>query len=377
VWEIRVVVGYDPARGRSVQRSFTVHGDSDHAQQRREDLVDDVGVTRVDLTTAGGRMTLGELVERFARAPHSWRPATVTSHRNVLQALLADPLSRRRLTTLTPADVHATIGRWQQAGLSVPTVSGRWLVLRSVLSWAVAEDLLRTDPLAKIKGPPRPVPRLHHTLDEVRQLLRTAEAQVAAAEQDVRARPDAAAAERALFAAEQTLLLVRLAADSGARRGELAALRHSDLDGRILTVQRGVSAGVLGPTKTSRTRRLTLGRTTTDMIERHFDAWTARGVTPTGDWIFAPAPARQTFTTADTLSHKFRRLGTAAGVRRPALHRLRHGVATYLVGDGKLLKAQARLGHHDPATTLRHYSHATPLDDQDVADDLDTLLNQH
>jgi len=48
-----------------------------------------------------------------------------------------------------------------------------------------------------------------------------------------------------LFSAEQTLLLVRLAADSGARRGELAALRHSDLDGRILSIERGLSvAGV-------------------------------------------------------------------------------------------------------------------------------------
>jgi len=51
-------------------------------------------------------------------------------------------------------------------------------------------------------------------------------------------------------------------------------------------------------------------------------------------------------------------------------------VATYLVDHGRLLKAQARLGHADPATTLRHYSHATPLDDTDVADQLDRLLNK-
>jgi signal recognition particle subunit SEC65 len=34
--------------------------------------------------------------------------------------------------------------------------------------------------------------------------------------------------------------------------------------------------------------------------------------------------------TADALSHKFRRLGRSAGVENPALHRLRHGVATHL-----------------------------------------------
>lgn len=69
-----------------------------------------------------------------------------------------------------------------------------------------------------------------------------------------------------------------------------------------------------------------------------------------------------------------RRLGARAGVPAAALHRLRHAVATHLVGQGKLLKAQARLGHRDLATTLRHYAHATLLDDEDVANDMEKLL---
>ena len=79
--------------------------------------------------------------------------------------------------------------------------------------------------------------------------------------------------------------------------------------------------------------------------------------------------------TAGALSRRLTRLAPASGVGDAALHRLRHGVATYLVDQGLLLKAQARLGHRDPATTLRHYSHAIPLDDTDVADQLDGLLN--
>lgn len=51
-------------------------------------------------------------------------------------------------------------------------------------------------------------------------------------------------------------------------------------------------------------------------------------------------------------------------------------MATYLVGNGQLLKAQARLGHRDASTTLRTYAyaHALPLDDADVADAMETLL---
>lgn len=377
VWEIRVVIGFDMVHGRSVQRSFTVHGDPVFAEERRRELVEDHGVTRVDFATAGARLTVGGLLGRFFDAPHLWKPATVVSHRPVVRALMADPLGRRRSVVLTAGDVRAAICRWQAAGLSVPTVSARWLVvLHSALSWAVGENLLRLNPLAGMKGPPRPAPRRQHTLDEVRRILSAAEDAVEVVASELSADPGSPRWRRLLFSAEQALSLVRLAADSGARRGELAVLRRGDVEGRVLTIERGLSQGVLGSTKSSRSRRLTLGATTAALVERRFSSWSERGPAPVSDWLFAPNPARETFVTADALSHKFRRLGMAAGVERPALHRLRHGVATHLVDAGKLFKAQARLGHRDPSTTLRHYSHAVPLNDDDIADELDALLNR-
>jgi integrase len=120
---------------------------------------------------------------------------------------------------------------------------------------------------------------------------------------------------------------------------------------------------------------VTLGSGTAGMIRRHFRAWAAR-VEPEQDWLFSASPRRSDHMTAGALSRRLTRLGPASGVEHAALHRLRHGVATYLVDQGRLLKAQARLGHRDPATTLRHYSHAIPLDDTDVADELDRLLNE-
>jgi integrase len=367
-----VVVGFDMVHGRSVQRSFTVRGDVSFAEQRRRELVEDHGGTRIDFATAGARLTVGELLERFFDAPHLWKPATVVSHRPVVRALMADPLGRRRLVVLTAGDVRAAISRWQAA---VASVSARWLVLRSALSWAVGENLLRVNSLAGMKGPPRPDPRRHHTLVEVRRILGVAEDAVEVLAGELAADPGSPRWRRLLFSAEQALMLVRLAADSGARRGELAVLRRGDLEGRVLTIERGLSHGVLGSTKSSRTRRLTLGATTADLVHRHFASWAERGPAPVSDWLFAPNPVRETFVTADALSHKFRRLGVSAHVERPALHRLRHGVATHLVDGGKVLKAQVRLGHRDPSTTLRHYSHALPLDDEDIADELDALLN--
>ena len=80
VWEIRVVVGFDPVHAGSVQRSFTVHGDEEVAEQRRRELVDDFGISRVAFPSEASRLSVGELLERlfvpWARAGACSLPAT-------------------------------------------------------------------------------------------------------------------------------------------------------------------------------------------------------------------------------------------------------------------------------------------------------------
>lgn len=169
-------------------------------------------------------------------------------------------------------------------------------------------------------------------------------------------------------------MLVRLAADSGARRGELAVLRARKIDGRVLSISRGLSRDTIVSTKTGRSRRLTLGSTTVELIAGHLDRWPIVAGGP--DWLFAPDPSRATHVRADTLSKRFARVAALAGVQEASLHRLRHSVATHLVNQGGILRAQARLGHRSCVTTLRHYAHAVALDDEEVATNLDGVLNR-
>lgn len=81
------------------------------------------------------------------------------------------------------------------------------------------------NPIPGMRAPVRPAPRKHLLPDEVAVLLRTAADQIGVAEVPLAADPDNRARGEGLFVAEQTQLLVRLAADSAARRGELASLR--------------------------------------------------------------------------------------------------------------------------------------------------------
>jgi hypothetical protein len=155
-------------------------------------------------------------------------------------------------------------------------------------------------------------------------------------------------------------------------RGEIAGLRAADLDGRVLRIERSVSGDEIGSTKTKRPRRITLGATTAAMIGAHLVEFP---VTASGDWLFATDSSRSKFARPDRLSHRFDRVRNDAGITEASLHRFRHSVATYLVGKGRIVAAQYRLGHGHTGTTLRHYTRAVALEDTDIADDLDGLLN--
>jgi integrase len=258
------------------------------------------------------------------------------------------------------------------SGATVSVVSGRFRVLRSALGWAQAESIIDRNPLRDMRGPERPDTRMHVPEHDVLVLLRMSVVLVEKAEA---AFDGSVSSQKSLHKAEQVRLLVRLAADSGARRGELAALKFSDLDGRVLTIERGVSGEQIGPTKTKRTPRLTLGRTTVELWRASEQTWRGRVEGASfGEWVFSPDIDHQRRLTASGMGHWFAEVCAEADLVGVSLHRLRHSVATFLVGRGELLRAQHRLGHRDASTTLRNYAHALPLEDGEVADDIDVML---
>ena len=97
------MVGSGPARARSIQRSFTVHGDAALAGRARRELVAEYGSAHSDIRRTASAVTVGELLEGYMGSTQLWKPATITSHRHVVSALLHDPLCHCRLQSLTPA----------------------------------------------------------------------------------------------------------------------------------------------------------------------------------------------------------------------------------------------------------------------------------
>ena len=373
VWEIRITVATDPLTGRAIQRSFTFRGERADAEARCGELADAYADRRT-LIQAAPFITVGEVLARWLEADHDWRPSTWAGYRSTVKALVAEPIAATAVARLTPEVARAVLGQWRQAGVTDAVLAGRFRALRAALGWAAGHELVDRNPLAGMRGPPQPAPRMHVPLSDVVVLLGQAEVELGKARADI---DGGRRATRRLHEAEQMLLLVRLAADTGARRGELAALRIEDLDGRVLTIARAVSLEQVGPTKTRQRRRLTVGTSTTVLwhdLVAEWQALLAEG-DPVGPWLFSVDPAHRTRASTSYLTHSFAQLCRRAGVPEVTLHRLRHTVATFLVDRGDLLKAQQRLGRRDPSTTLRNYAHAMPLDDVEAADALDAALS--
>ena len=227
---------------------------------------------------------------------------------------------------------------------------------RHAVGWAWDERILEVHPVRFMRGPARVPPRRPLPDDDVRAVLATAELRVLEAHANhIPTSPRSLAGARGvgrLHRAEQDLLLVRLAADTGACRGELAALQLADLDGRVLRIDKALSAGVLTTPKSRRGRVLTLAATTAELWDTFSQAWSSRAGRAVGPWLFSADADHQRRLGAGALGHRFDQIRDAADVPDATLHRLRHNVATYLA-DGQILQAQARLGHADAATTLR------------------------
>jgi integrase len=162
----------------------------------------------------------------------------------------------------------------------------------------------------------------------------------------------------------------RLSAFTGARRGELCALRWSDFDGSLLTISKSrVKAGnevlELNSTKggTNGRRTVKVDTDTMELLKAHRKRQIqermaiGEGWTDTG-YVFV----REDGLPIDvhTPTHLFRKLSKQAGLAPIRLHDLRHLHATELLRLGIPLHVVAhRLGHRDAMVTATIYAHVT------------------
>ena len=163
-------------------------------------------------------------------------------------------------------------------------------------------------------------------------------------------------------------MLVWLTLVTGARRGELLALRweHLNAAAGVLTIRHSVSerggSGTIKDTKTHQARRISLDAETLALLAEHRERVAARCTAVGGEFdddrfLFSYQADHTRPCSPSGVTHRYSRMVGKLGIRT-RLHSMRHYSATELLASGVDLRTVAgRLGHGSGgATTLKVYA---------------------
>ena len=287
------------------------------------------------------------------------RPSTVQSYRATVKRYIAPAIGKVPLAKLGPEHVARMLADLTARGdLSPTTVRYVRVILRIAMGRALKEGKVARN-VAALVDPPRRV---------------TYERRPLTAEQ--------VSVLRAALAGHRLEALVLTAIGTGARQGELLALRWQDVDlmAGTVAIRHTLQVGSrdLTDTKTERSRRtLHLPLAVQAALRRHHQGqaaerdhakvWDARG------FVFAtrqggPLDSRNVTTDLQAVVARI-------GLPRQRFHDLRHAYATLLIEAGADLYEVSRgLGHSSIATTANVYAHLTDVMRQRVADRMDGIL---
>ncbi|MEO8691983.1 MAG: tyrosine-type recombinase/integrase [Acidimicrobiales bacterium] len=287
------------------------------------------------------------------------RPSTARSYRYVLDRRVLPYFSGRPVASIDRAEVKRFIASAINAGRSVKTVREYLNVLSLVLQCALEAGAIKENSAARHKLPTRPKP------ESVVLTL----AQVEALAAEIRAPYDT---------------LVRLAAQTGLRPGELCGLRvgRVDLLNRRITVAETVQPiyGELvhGPTKSNSTRVIGMPPSIAAELARVLAGRRevlGRNLRPS-DFVFESLNGDEGPLNRDS----FRKWVLLPALRRAGLpeeyrtHDLRHTHASMLIELGAHPKAVSdRLGHSDIGVTMNVYGHLFPSVEEEIVDRLEEL----
>jgi integrase len=369
-----------PEDRRQIKESgFRTKGEAEHAEaERRITEQKKYELAKAGLSDVPLPKTLGELLNDFF-AEHAERKLarkTVERYREQASYLHRDLLAMR-LPDITPLHLSKEWTRLLESGghfraskeprpLSAKTVRNTAGVVSSAFARAIRWGLITSNPVAQSEPP---VPRRH--------------AGTALTPAQLRLLIDAASGCWCLPA------FLEVSAATGARRGEVLALRWSDVQDDAVIITRSLSqtrAGlVFKEPKNQKTRPVVLPESAISALKVHraaqdaFRAQFGRAYKADLDLIFANpdgSPLRP-----DSISSSVSALFKRLKIPKPkgaALHLLRHSHGSHLLASGMELPAVSeRLGHSSVLVTATVYSHRITGRDKEAARKWDEFQRSH
>lgn len=280
------------------------------------------------------------------------RPKTWTHYESILRVHVLPTFADQPIGAIGPADVRRFLTERTKTGAAPGTVRSARKVLRLVLATAQTDGAIRANPCdgSRVAASPR-AEMVFLTAEQVETLATTIDARYAT--------------------------LIRLAAYTGLRAGEIGALRVGRVDlttGRITVAESVTEVQGLGlhfnEPKTYERRSVTLPAFLANELATHLEN---RPDDP--DALVFTSPEGSTLNHKNFYRRHFKPTVTTADLpTEMRFHDLRHTCAALCIALGAHPKAiQERLGHSSITVTLDRYGHLFPKLDETLTTKLDDL----
>ena len=358
-WELRAYAGVDALTGKVRYRTRTVRASKAEAAKALRELVASAQAG----PAFGAQASFATLLEAWISAKEpGWSKGTLRETKSIVGHHVRPRLGGVPVGAITTAQIDQMLAELGRSSLSAATVGRIRGVVHASLAQAVRRDWIWSNPATnatRIDVGPRchvvPEPAVVTTVLE--SLRRTD---------------------------PMLMTFVRLAATTGARRGEILGLSWADVDlvhGRVRLVRGLIDAAggpVLQDRKTKNANCVDLDAETVELLRTHREQCpkraAARGVPVAGCPLFSTADV-MTWWKPNWVTKRFAVALGQAGVEHFRLHDLRHFVARQLLASGVGLPVvSARLGHARSSTTLNVYAASMPAWDRAAAETLSTLI---
>lgn len=352
----RVCINYTDKNGVKRRIERAVYGASEAKQVEMELLAEYSGKA----PEASARMTVKDLFDEYMNSKkYEVRASSFDKSRRILEGNILPLLGDVRIDRLNAP----TLQNWKNAiaekGIAVSTQKAIYSELRAMLNYGVRMEYFSRNPLIAVgnfkeKDFTPPKDKLHYyTPEQFKKYIVAARA---------------SAEEINTMIAWGNYIFFAIAYCTGLRKGEINALKWSDIDGDTLHVRRSVTQKVKGeaivetmPKNKTSYRDLKMSMPLVKILDEHLDRQRQNG-----GWNEEFRVCGGEKCLSDTgIENANRKFADTAGLPHIRIHDFRHSHASLLANEGiNIQEIARRLGHSKIEQTWNTYAHLYPREEE-------------